>query len=68
MAKALKPGDSVSWKSHGGVAHGKMVRKLTRPMKIKGHKVTASPANPEFLVETGEGKPAAHRPDALRRG
>jgi len=67
MAKALKSGDKVSWKSHGGEAHGKVVRKVTSPMEIKGHKVAASPDNPEFLVETGEGKRAAHKPGALTR-
>ena len=66
MAKSLKPGDKVSWNSHGGHAHGKVVRKLEKPMAIKGHKVAASEDNPEFLVETDEGKRAAHKPDALR--
>lgn len=63
----LKKGDAVSWKSHGGTAHGKVVKKLTGPMTIKGHKVAASDDNPEFLVETGEGKRAAHKPGALKR-
>lgn len=67
MAKALKAGDKVNWKSHGGEAHGKVVRKVTRPMTIKGHKVAASPDNPEFLVETEDGKRAAHKPEALSR-
>ncbi|MEJ5977945.1 DUF2945 domain-containing protein [Novosphingobium sp. PS1R-30] len=67
MTKTLKRGDRVSWKSHGGEAHGKVVRKITRPMQIKGHKVAASPDNPEFVVETDEGKRAAHRPGALTR-
>ncbi|RZK04061.1 MAG: DUF2945 domain-containing protein [Novosphingobium sp.] len=67
MTKTLKRGDRVSWKSHGGEAHGKVVRKVTRPMQIKGHKVAASPDNPEFVVETDEGKRAAHRPGALTR-
>ncbi|GEM_PF-7080007 len=49
MAKTLKSGDAVTWKSHGGTAHGKVVGKLTEPTQIKGHKVAASKANPEFL-------------------
>lgn len=68
MAKALKAGDKVSWKSHGGEAHGKVVKKITSPMKIKSHKVAASPDNPEFIVETDEGKRAAHKPGALTKG
>ena len=67
MTKTLKSGDEVSWKSHGGTAHGKVVRKLTSPMTIKGHKVAASRGNPEYLVETDEGKQAAHKPEALRK-
>ncbi|MGV3512170.1 MAG: DUF2945 domain-containing protein [Novosphingobium sp.] len=68
MAKALKAGDKVSWKSHGGEAHGKVVCKLEKPTTIKGHKVAASKDNPEFLVETAQGKRAAHKPGALSRG
>lgn len=65
MADTPHPGDKVSWNSHGGQAHGKVVKTLTSPTKIKGHKVAASPDNPELLVETGEGKRAAHKPSAL---
>lgn len=67
MAKALKAGDKVSWKSHGGEAHGKVVRKLEKATTIKSHKVAASKENPEYLVETEDGKRAAHKPGALSR-
>lgn len=67
MAKDLKAGDKVSWKSHGGEAHGKVVKKQTSPTTIKGHKVAASKDDPQFIVETGEGKRAAHKPEALSR-
>lgn len=67
MAKSVKTGDKVSWKSHGGTAHGKVVRKVTSPMTIKGHKVAASKDNPEYLVETEEGKRAAHKASALTK-
>jgi hypothetical protein len=67
MAKQLKAGDRVSWSSHGGTAKGKVLKKLTSPTTIKGHKVAASKDNPEYLVETGEGKRAAHKPGALRK-
>ncbi|MGQ2932590.1 DUF2945 domain-containing protein [Sphingopyxis sp.] len=60
-------GDEVTWKSHGGRAEGKVVRKVTKAMDIKGHHVAASPANPEYLVETAEGKRAAHKAGALNR-
>lgn len=67
MADNLKAGDKVSWKSHGGEAHGKVVKKVTGEMHIKGHKVAASKDDPQFLVETDEGKQAAHKPGALKR-
>lgn len=65
MTKTLKAGDKVSWSSHGGKATGKVVKKLTSPTRIKGHKVAASKDNPEYLVETDEGKKAAHKSSAL---
>jgi plastocyanin len=67
MAEALKPGDKVKWKSHGGEAHGKVVRKQTSATQIKGYKVAASKEDPQFIVETDEGKRAAHKPSALTR-
>ena len=67
MAKTLKTGDHVSWKSHGGKAEGKVVRKLTSPTTIKSHNVSASKDNPEYLVETAEGKQAAHKAGALTK-
>lgn len=67
MTKTLKAGDKVSWKSHGGTATGKVVKKITSPTHIKDHKVAASKDNPEYIVETDEGKRAAHKPEALSR-
>jgi hypothetical protein len=67
MTDKLKPGDKVSWKSHGGTAEGKVVRKATSPTKVKGHRAAASPGNPEYVVETEEGKRAVHKPGALRK-
>lgn len=63
----FKPGDKVSWKSHGGEAHGTVEKKQTGPTRIKGHKVAASPDNPQFIVKTGKGAQAAHKPEALTR-
>ena len=65
--KNPKVGDQVRWNSSGGEVHGKVVRKLTAPTKIKTHKVAASPDAPQFLVETDEGKRAAHKATALKR-
>lgn len=63
----FKKGDKVKWKSHGGEAHGEVVRKLTGPTDIKGHHVAASKDNPEYLVKTESGAEAAHKPDALSK-
>jgi plastocyanin len=67
MAEELKAGDRVKWNSHGGEAHGKVVKKQTSETQIKGHKVAASKENPQFIVETDEGKRAAHKPGALSK-
>jgi hypothetical protein len=63
----VKSGDKVSWKSHGGAAEGKVVKKLTKRTSIKGHTVAASKDEPQFLVETDEGKKAAHKAEALQK-
>ena len=67
MTKELHKGDKVEWDSSGGHSTGKVVKKLTAEMTIKGHKVAASKDNPEDLVETDEGKRAAHKPGALKK-
>ena len=68
MSDNLKAGDKVSWKSHGGEAHGHVVRKQTTETKIKSHTVKASKDNPQYIVETDAGNQAAHKPDALKKG
>jgi hypothetical protein len=68
MARQLKTGDRVAWRSSGGGSVGRVERKLTSPGEIKGHEVAASHDNPEFLVRSDKsGKVAAHKPSALRR-
>lgn len=69
MAKTLKPGDTVSWDHSQGTTTGKVVRKQTTPMTIKGHKVAASKSNPEYIVKSSKtGAIAAHKPDEFRKG
>jgi hypothetical protein len=67
MSDKFRPGDAVEWNSHGGIARGKVMKKLTSRTLIKGHTVAASDDNPEYLVETDSGAHAAHKPDALRK-
>ena len=67
--KSLKPGDKVEWDSSGGHSTGKVVKKVTSPTQIKGHKVAASRDNPEYIVKSAKsGKEAAHKPGALKKG
>lgn len=66
--KELKPGDKVEWDSSGGHSVGKVVKKVTSPTAIKGHKVSASKDNPEYIVKSDKsGSEAAHKPDALKK-
>ena len=68
MAKDLKVGDAVAWDHSQGTTTGHVVRKQTRPMKIKGHKVAASKDNPEYVVKSDKtGAIAAHKPSELRK-
>ncbi len=68
MAKTLKAGDKVAWDSSGGHSAGTVVKKVTSPTRIKGHKVAASKDNPEYIVKSDKsGKVAAHKPDALKK-
>ncbi len=68
MAKELKSGDKVKWKSHGGEAHGHVVKKITSDMKIKSHQVRASKEEPQYLVESDSGSGrAAHKAVALTK-
>jgi hypothetical protein len=67
MSETLSKGDRVRWNSHGGEATGKVVKKQTTPTRIKGHKVAATKDDPQFIVETEEGKRAAHKPSALSK-
>ena len=67
MSDKLRPGEAVEWNSHGGIAKGKVKKKLTSRTTIKGHQVAASPDNPEYLVETQEGGQAAQKLEALKK-
>lgn len=66
--KTFKAGETVKWDHSQGATEGKVVRKLTKPTKIKTHKVAASKDNPEYLVESAKtGARAAHKPSELRK-
>ena len=67
MAKPLKTGDRVAWRSSGEGSVGRVEQKLTSPDKIKRPEVAASEDNPEFLVRSENSGKIAARPSALRR-
>jgi hypothetical protein len=68
MARQLKSGDEVAWNAPQGHTTGTVRKKLTKPTKVKGHKVAASPDDPQYLVESAKtGAEAAHKPGSLKK-
>ena len=63
----FKKGDEVTWKSHGGTAHGHVEKKITSETHIKGHVAKATKDEPQFIVESDNGGKAAHKADALKK-
>ena len=63
-----KKGDEVTWKSHGGEAVGKVVKKITTETEAGGRTVKASEDEPQFLVKSDKsGGEAVHKPGALHK-
>jgi hypothetical protein len=59
-------GDHVTWKSHGGEAEGKVVKKITSDTEEAGRQVRASKDDPQYLVKSDKsGGEAVHKPSAL---
>lgn len=67
MTSHLKRGDRVTWESHGGTAHGKVISRQTRDTTIKGHQVRASEHEPQYIVASDNGGKASHKPGALTK-
>jgi hypothetical protein len=68
MAKSLKAGDEVKWNTSQGETTGKVVGKVTRTAKVKGHVAKATKANPEYRVKSAKsGKQAIHKKGALKK-
>jgi len=63
----VKKGDEVTWKSHGGTAHGTVEKKLTADTKVGSHQVRASRDDPQYLVKSDKGGEAAHKGSALSK-
>jgi hypothetical protein len=68
MAKQLKKGDKVQWRSHGTTVTGTVEGKITTDTGAAGRKVRASEENPQYrVVSDKSGRDAVHKPDALKR-
>lgn len=64
--QSFKVGDRVVWNSHGGHAEGRVVKVATSDGSIEDFDYKASKDDPRYIVETDEGKRAAHKAEALR--
>ena len=63
----FKVGDRVRWDSSGGESIGHIVKVATTGGKIKDFEYTASKDDPRYIVETDEGKHAAHKAGELKK-
>lgn len=57
----------MNWRSGGGVSEGRVVEIATESGSIGDFVYDASRDFPRYIVETNEGKRAAHRAEALTR-
>jgi hypothetical protein len=66
--RKLHKGERVSWKSHGGRAHGVVQEEITQRTQAAGRTVNASKEEPQYLIRNDHsGRDAVHRPEVLRR-
>jgi hypothetical protein len=64
-SQSFNIGDRVRWNSGGSTAEGKVVRVARESGRIGDFVYHASEHDPRYIVETDEGRRAAHRPSAL---
>ncbi len=67
QAARFKLGERVSWESSGGTSHGQVAKIATTNGNIKDFEYKATKDDPRYIVETDEGKHAAHKAEELRR-
>jgi hypothetical protein len=65
MARSLKTGDKVAWRSSGGGSVGRVERELTASGKMKGHEVAASDDIPN--ISCAPRSRARSRPTSAQR-
>jgi hypothetical protein len=67
-ADTFRPGDRVSWMSHGARVHGRVEGEITERTQAAKRTVAASRQAPQYRVRSDKsGGVAVHRPEALRR-
>lgn len=66
--KEFSKGDEVEWNTPQGKTSGKVVKKVTKPVKVGNYTAKASKENPEYEVETTKThKVAVHKPESLKK-
>lgn len=66
--KKFSKGDTVEWNTSQGKTSGKVVKKVTKAVKVGNYTAKASESNPEYVVETTKThKIAVHKPDSLKK-
>ena len=63
--KSFRIGERVNWQSGGGTAEGRIVGIATESGRVGDFVYNASSEDPRYLIETDEGKRAAHRAEVL---
>ncbi|ADV65691.1 DUF2945 domain-containing protein [Deinococcus maricopensis] len=64
---ALNVGDHVTWRSHNGEAHGRIIKVAHQDGEVNGFHYHATHDDPRYIVETDDGRRAAHTAGALRK-
>ena len=61
-------GDKVTWNTPQGETSGTVVEVVTSDTSVEGQKLSASPDDPRYIVESEKsGKRAGHTADALTK-
>ncbi|CAM5610640.1 hypothetical protein STENM36S_06839 [Streptomyces tendae] len=64
----LRKGDEVTWNSHGSRTEGEVEKKITQRTEAAGRTVDASSDDPQYQVRSDKsGRPAVHKPSALKK-
>ena len=63
--KTFQVGERVNWQSGGRMASGRVVRIANESGRVGDFVYNASEEDPRYIVETDEGRRAAHRAEAL---